>query len=350
MNITKDAIEYINSSFFLDTKIKKNISDLLPFQIQQDADLSIVEIDGNEFIFLACEKLKILESNNFLHVKRLASKLTHPLVIVTKEFSEELAFLARSITGGLIIPGSYSLLPSLLIHRKNEKITLVRDHTSIDKPFGIIPSYLICYYLSGYFDNGIISSDIIDILEISKMSVSRAAKELLASGIIEERSYGRNKEYHFVVSRKDFWHFHRHRIAMLSTNLIPVDKDRLDQSQLFMCAESALAKYSYLSPPRVPNYGICLSNEERYMRTITPATIDGDYFFKIKNIPNKDNHHYYSNDHYDAMLQIFPFKPLIINGIIDKLFLLFTRFYKNDLRVNASFNEIENEIFDLLKN
>lgn len=346
--LIQDALKYVNSSFLIDTEIEKNVSDELPFQLKKRAELYLVDIEGREFLVLASDDPDVLSANNFLHVKKIENRFSRPLIIVTTEVNPELKAVVKQLKGGLIIPGRYTILPALLIHREVNEIPYRSNWVDTEKSFGIIPSYLICYYFSDYFSNGFSSADIIKILGISKMAVSRAVKDLVANQIIREKGSGRNMNYFFTYSRKSLWNHHRHRISMLSTGFVGVKKKHLPPTELFSTGESALSKYTLLSSPGTPNMGICMTNDERYMRPITPATINGDYFFKIMKILSDNKYEERRTDH-DVMLQVFPYKPLINNGVINKVFLIFSRLNIADIRLKSSLLELETDVYNGLK-
>lgn len=346
--LVQEALKFVSEIFMLEAHRETDISEELPFQLKKKTTLCLVKIESRDFLMLATEDTDALLSNNALHFRRIAGKYELPLIIVTPVGSSELRKWAKIFNCGLIVPWKYSILPSLLIH-SDVVADIPRPLTQVDteKQYGIIPSYLLCYYFAGYFSNGFNSADVIDILGVSKMAVSRAMKEMVGNQLIHPTGNGRGVQYHFSDTRKGIWHNQRHRICPLSTGFVPVKLNRLPQDELFGCGESALSRYTLLSPPSKPSLGLCMSNDDRYMRPINAATIDGDYFFKImKIIPDKTYSKLTSD--FDATLQIFPYKPLITNGYVDSVFLIFTRINKNEIRVKSSFSDLETTIYNNL--
>ncbi|MCE9872397.1 hypothetical protein LZ667_13495 [Hafnia alvei] len=347
-SLITEALKYLSSSFLMDTSIEVNIDNDLPFQIKGKVSASIVRMDGGKFLFLTTDKLSILEENNYLNIKKTQSRFDFPVVIVTREMTANLKRAIKLLKVGLIVPGTFSYIPTLFIHREVNEIEFDKKRVDTEKPFGIIPSYIISYYLTGFFDEGFTSSDIINILGVSKMAVSRAVKELTSHELIIEESEGRSRLLYFSIGRKNIWNHHRHRISPLSTGFISVEKSKISHKKYFKTAESALAKYSLMNPPSIDYFGLCLENNERYMRPITPATIDGDYFFKIMGLWGNDEQENYHNN--NVMLQIFPYNPCIQNGFLDKVFLILSRFNKNDVRVKAQLLELETEMYNSFSN
>lgn len=338
-----DAIEYLSASFFIVLHIMDDVSEYLPFQIKGKSAAYIAGIEDAKFLVLVSEKESVLSANNYLNIKRLRDKFGLSVILVLKYVSEDARKYAFLNKIGLIIPFRFSYLPSLYIHREVNEIIEKPTYVDTEKEYGVIPSYLLAYYLSGMFDNGFSSNDVINLLGVSKMAVSRATKELLAQGFIIEKSKGRGRNYFFSKRRKEIWSHYKNRITSLSTGFVTVSLSKLKSSEIFFSGESALSKYTFISPPLVGQYGVCMSGNDRYMRPITPATINGDYFFKILDLLHSNVN---SNDL--VQLQVFPYHPMIVDGFLSKVFLVLSRFNKNDVRVKSSFLELETEVFNEL--
>lgn len=346
-SLLADALKYIESSFLIDTKILQEMDEYLPFQLRKSATLCIVSIDDKEFMVLTIEDPELLVSNNFLHLKRLEAKSDLSLIIVTSELTFELKNISKQLKNGLIVPGRYISMPSLMLQSETKNVISDR-WVDTESSYGIIPSYLLTYYLSGYFDNGFNSIDILGLLGVSKMAFSRAVKELLSHKLISETSYGRSSHFRFIESRKRIWNHYRHRVSPLSTGFVPVRNETIQAAEVFLSGESALSKYTLLGSPSRPFWGKCLTDKDRCMRPITPATMKGDYFFKILNVLD-DAEHYHTHIEGFAMLQVFPYQPAIQNDALNKVFLLFSRFNTTDLRVKSSYIELEEQVYSNLK-
>ncbi|MGX5057062.1 hypothetical protein ACWKX9_26055 [Enterobacter asburiae] len=338
-----DAVQYLSASFFIVLRIIDEVSEYLPFQIKGKSFAYIANIEETKFLVVVSEKESVLSANNFLYIKRLREKFSLPVILVSRDISENSRKYAFLNQIGLIVPFKFSYLPSLFIHREVNEIVDKPTYVDTEKEYGVIPSYLLAYYLSGMFSNGFNSNDIISLLGVSKMAVSRATKELLTHGFIVDEFIGRGRRYFFSKKRKEVWSHYKDRITPLSTGFVTVSMSKLRSSDVFYSGESALSKYTFISSPLVGQYGVCMSGNDRYMRPITPATIDGDYFFKILNLLHSDVN---SNDL--VQLQIFPYKPMLNDGFLNKVFLLLSRFNKNDVRVKSSFLELETEVFNEL--
>ncbi|WP_454123272.1 hypothetical protein [Kosakonia sp. Marseille-Q7440] len=342
-----DAMEYLSSSFLVETEVRQGIEDILPFQIRQKASAYIIRIEGTDFLCIASDKLSVLTSNNFLYIRKIVSKIDLPVIIISEELDFETRRMIKKIGGGWIIPNKYSFISSLFIHKEANELKEKNITVDNEKKFGVIPSYLMAYYLCGYFDYEFVSFDIIDTLKVSKMAVSRAIKELIERNIIVETSEGKLRSFEFSCDRQTLWNRHRNNIAELSTGFIPVKNGKIKKLDTFLTGESALSKYTLISPPFYQQLGVSMSDTDRYMRPITPATIEGDYFFKALSLLEETGEHV-SDD--ICLLQIFPYAPVVNNGYLDKIFLSLSRVNKKEIRVKSSYFELETDIFQNLKN
>lgn len=342
-----EAISYIKTTFFLTPIVRENISNELPFQIKNKSSAYVVEINNNLFLFLCIEDIQYLEVNNFLHLKRIYAKHQLPVIVVAKYITDSSMKKISAIGMGWVIPGSFSLIPSLFIHKGGDNFKKPFQFIDKDKPFGIIPSYLIAYYLSGKYSGFFNSLDITNTFGVSKMAASRTFKELLENGIIERFEQGRNKEFRFSITRRETWDRYRNRLSSLCTGFLPVSESKLSGLDSFYSGESALAKYSLLSSPLVKHLGVYLKDEDRYMRPVTPATIDGEYFFKVMRLLDEEKNPSYFDSN-ECMVQIFPYPPIIENHYLNKVFLVLSKFNKYDIRVRSSYSELEDMVYNEL--
>ncbi|WHP97352.1 hypothetical protein [Edwardsiella anguillarum] len=232
-SLLADALKYIESSFLIDTKILQGMDEYLPFQLRKSATLCSVSIDDREFMVLTVDNPELLMSTNLVHLKRLDAKSDLPLIIVTSELTVELKNISKQLKKGLIIPGRYVSMPSLMLQSETKNVISER-WVDTESSYGIIPSYLIAYYLSGYFDSGFNSMDIVGLLGVSKMAFSRAVKELLSHKLISESSCGRSSHFRFIEPRKRIWNHYRHRISPLSTGFVPVRNEIIKAAEVFL--------------------------------------------------------------------------------------------------------------------
>lgn len=345
--IISDAVYFIEHEFFINASIKDDISDILPFQLKNKAHAYTVLIEGNPFLFITIQNDEVLSVNSQIHFKRLHARLGYPIVLVTRNLKYKTRKELGDFLAGYIIPGEFLSIPSMFIKKKAKPFELENTIVDNEKPFGVIPSYIISYYLSGYYDDWFNSFDIMSIFDVSKMAISRALRELQSNGLIIQDGKDRYKSYRFIISKYDIWNIYRHRITPLSTGFIPVSVDGLHNRKYFASGETALSNYSDLSPPNKEQLGIYLSSNERYLRTISPATIEGESLFKAIGLLGDSSNNigiesYYSDG--EALVQVFPYEPVIINNCLNDVFLALSRFNKFDVRVRASYQELEKKI------
>ncbi|MDH2712067.1 hypothetical protein QDY64_22085 [Klebsiella quasipneumoniae] len=342
-----DALKSLKSIFFVETTEEDNVNDTLPFQLKNKADSRLVRIDDSPFIFISIKNEDVFAANNFLLMKRLVASSVYPIVLVSSHLSRDFRKMLRSLSIGWVIPEEQSFIPSLFIYNASNEIKEKKPTVDTEKQFGLIPSYIIAHYLSGTLSNTFTSSDIMNLFGVSKMAASRTINDLNNQGVVKELVGGKSRVLKFSYSPKYFWRHYRHRLSSLSTGFLPISLYYIGKLDLFLSGESALASYTLLSPPTIEHLGICMTMRDRYLRPITPATLDGDYLFNAMGILDDDIFENLDSKNY-KMVQIFPYKPAIKNGVVDKVFLTLSRFNKNDLRSRSSFFELETEVFNQL--
>ncbi|UVV75376.1 hypothetical protein [Pantoea agglomerans] len=345
--IINDALKSLKSVFFVETTEEGGLNDTLPFQLKSKAESRLVRVEDHLFMFVAIKNEDVFVANNFLMMKRLVAGSFYPIVLVSSHLSRDFRKMLRALSIGWVIPGEQSFIPSLFIYNASNEIKEKKPAVDTEKQFGLIPSYIIAHYLSGALTNTFTSSDIISLFDVSKMAASRAINDLISQGVICEVVSGKSRVLEFSYSPKYFWLHYRHRLSSLTTGFLPISFYYIKKIDSFRSGESALASYTLLSPPAIEHLGICMTMRDRYLRPITPATLDGDYLFNAMGLLEDDVFGDLDSGKY-SMVQIFPYKPAVKNGVIDKVFLALSRFNKNDLRSRSSFFELETEVFNNL--
>lgn len=344
--LLNEALNELSMTFLLRFKFVNDFTDSLPFQLKKVASACVLNIEGAELLFISCSKLSLINMNNFLNLRRVKDKVSIPIVVVLKAIDSETKHFFRVNNIGWIVPGRYSYIPSLLMNYTSLNKNKVHDISESNKSFGIIPSYLIAYYLSYDLPLNFSTADLVHKMDVSKMAVSRALKELLSASIIQEVNSLKPKTYEFCIERKTLWLNYRDRISSLSTGFMPVSIEKTSGYDVFPAGESALSMYSEMLPPNQAQIGVCMGHLDRYLRPITPATIDGDYFFKGMGFLDGNNDFV---DDRKVLLQIFPYKVVLENYYLNKIFLALSKSNKNDLRVKSTFLELETEIVNTFK-
>lgn len=341
-----EALNELSTAFLLRFEVVDDFTDSLPFQLKKVATAYVLNIEGAELLFISCSKLSMINTNNFLNLRRVKDKINIPVVVVLKAIDSETKVFFRKNNIGWVVPGRFSYIPSLLMNYTSLSNNNAHDLSGSNKPFGIIPSYLIAYYLSDDLPLSFSAADLVNKMEVSKMAISRALKELLSVNLIQEVNNVKPKIYEFCIERKLLWLKYRDRISSLSTSFMPVPVKKTHGHDVFPAGESALSMYSEMLPPNQAQIGVCMGYRDRILRPITPATIDGEYFFKSMGFLDDNNDF---GDDKSVLLQIFPYKIVLEDYYLNKIFLALSRSNQNDLRVRSTFLELETEIVNNFK-
>ncbi|EKZ9428756.1 hypothetical protein RH868_004548 [Salmonella enterica] len=340
------ALNELSTVFLLRFEMVHDFTEELPFQLKKAATAYILRIEGRELLFISCPKLSYINANNFLNLRRLIDKINIPVVVVLKTIDSQSKSFLKNNNVGWVVPGRASYIPSMLMNYTSVDKSNDKNLNKANKSFGVIPSYIIAYYLSYDLPLSFSAADLVLKMDVSKMAISRALKELLAESIIEEVNDFKPKVYTFCIERKILWLKYRERISSLSTGFMAVSAKKISEYEVFPAGESALSMYSDMLSPNQPQVGVCMGHLDRYLRPITPATIDGDYLFKSMGFIE------YNQDVGDGemvLLQIFPYKVVLEGFYLNRIFLALSRFNKNDLRIKSTFLELETDIVNSFK-
>lgn len=170
---------------------------------------------------------------------------------------------------GWVVPKKSINIPSMYINGEHEKISQKDIIISDGGTIGVIPTYIIAYYASGHIPDEFTGELLSNILDISKMSSSRAISSLLDEGLISYVKIGREKLVRFNYSKKTTLMKTFDRLSKISTGFTYSTFDEINERDIFISGESALSKYTILSEPSIKQYGTYLTKDERYKKTIS---------------------------------------------------------------------------------
>ncbi|KLF28681.1 hypothetical protein YA29_16485 [Klebsiella aerogenes] len=343
-----DALNELANAFIVRIEHRRDVTEKLPFQLKKVATADTLMLEGRSFLVVACLKSAVLTANNFLLIRRLADRFNLPIIFALKSIDNGMMSYLHHKGYGWIVPGKASFIPSILVNYS--PIDRISNYT-LDKnrkSFGIIPSYILAYYLSDDLPGLFSSTDLIQKFDVSKMAISRALKELYTHDLIQEVNGTRPKLFEFCVDKRTLWSKYKDRISSLSTIFITVKLEKIQDLYLFAAGESALSLYTDINPPQQEQVGTFLNLDDRLsLKTITPATMEGDYFFKNMGLYEDIYNGHVKED--KVNLQIFPYKPVLEGNSLNKIFLALSRFDKSDTRVNSCFIELETDIINGFK-
>ena len=108
---------------------------------------------------------------------------------------------------------------------------------------------------------GIVKSKAAELLSLTPTSITRAAKQLLALGLIREEKKGREIRMFPVRQGKELFKTAKEYMISPLAKTVFISGSTV-KSQIIMSGESALAEYGMLNAPRIPSYALEKGNAE----------------------------------------------------------------------------------------
>ena len=341
-----EAINYLDGQFPLEIRTAGDVSQYLPFQLRERTGAFKVSINGVQQLIICIDDIRILEINNYFHLKWIITNIPESIIIASRQQIQKNTREVMKNGGiGWIVPKKSINIPSMYINGEYEKISQKDIIISDTGTIGVIPTYIIAYYVSGNIPDEFTGEKISKMLDISKMSSSRAISNLLDEDLISYVKIGREKLVKFNYPKKTTLIKTFDRLSKISTGFTYGTLDEINNRDIFISGESALSKYSLLSEPSIKQYGTYLTKDERYKKTISEKTIKSAYLFNAIEIgmPRK------AKAESNILVQIFPYKPIIKQGLISEIFLILSNTITRDIRVKSSLEEMKISIINNIK-
>ena len=215
-----------------------------------------------------------------------------------------------------VVPGKQLYLPFM------GAVLSERCNSEIENTEKLLPSaqVLFFYYLYSKQDKIYLSNAVKD-LQYSAMSVSRAAKQLVQTGLFESNKEGVQKLLIPQYNRKEMFQRMRHMLINPVKRKIYIPLDELT-GQYCLAGYSALSHYSMLNPPQLICYAADVS-----------AKLNGRFVLTDIN--------------HQAEVEIWKYNPAVLSkdNIVDPLSLIMSLHEKPDERIEEAIEEIMENIW-----
>jgi len=300
----------------------------LPLYLQGGWIYRLMSIDG-----LPC--LLMLDERN---QPDTAQKIKKTIQTITTHFNGPVIYAVREMASynrkrlidqgvAFVVPGKQLYLPFMALDlREQFTATAPSELTHL----GACAQQLLLIQLFGLWQSEASAQTLAKRLGVSKMTVSRAYKELTELGLAQAISVGRTSQLKFVEDREQLW------LKAKSYLLTPVKKQVWVSAQqyrnhkdLFQLAagEWALSKLGMLSSPRYPCYAVSANDWASFKKLtgIEPQTH-----------PDEDS----------ILLQLWRYDPGWLKGYVnfiervDKLSLYLSLVDNDDERIQMALDDI----------
>jgi DNA-binding MarR family transcriptional regulator len=251
-DLLKRCKRYINDKLGIQATFSKHKkTGSLPFFLNDQYDFYRLNLLEKEFAVLAAK------NNDDL----TPAKIQKHIQIVSEKLQLQAIFLGQSLSSfnrqrliaykvPFIIPDNQMYLPDLAIDLKEH---FVKARSKI-KSLGPAAQVVVLYLLLNPDVDAMTPKELADRVDYSTMTMSRAVDEIEAAGLADVSLDGKRRVAQFDKNRRQLWET---ALPYLKTPVIKrLWVDGSKNIDLLTAGESALAKYSMLTPPKRPIYAI----------------------------------------------------------------------------------------------
>lgn len=289
----------------------------LPYYIADRYDVQLAHLDGINALFLHFktepESLTAIKK----HIKRIKELENIPVVLVLETMTtyQRKAFIMENIP--FVIDGKQIYLPFLGILLKEKGDKLLPARKTLQPSAQLIVLYFI--YAN---KNRLCTNEIVKVLNITAMTVSRAVRQLHALDLLAIGKEGKQNIIESNLSGKEFTDKVWPHLASPVRKRIYIAKDSVD-SEMPQAGYTALSQMSMLNEPQMACYAI-----DKYAcgKGCTQQILDADRH---------------------VCLEIWAYDPRILanNGMVDPLSLALALQNDIDERVEEALHELLNEFW-----
>ncbi len=324
--MSEGALKYIQDQFGLEFLENDFLEiDKMPLFLRKGYKYHAVSVGEVKLLLVDCSKKSNLNGDELIKNVENIQKYTDTSFGVVLIFNSATNYLRELLIASriaFVIPGKQIYIPMLgmvLVERmqpkyKNEKI--VANAKLQPTTQALFLNLLVTNDFSRSME--VIAKE----LNVTKMSISRAFKELYDMDLVDERCVKAGCNYLFKDRPYEVWEKGKSKLFNPIMKAIYVLEDSISMAlkdELIISGESALAEYSMLSSPKTPVFGITSKRLKLF---------EGQY----KKVPFKDQGTY--------IIEVWKHELPYQNGIVNPLGVALLLQDVIDERINISITEM----------
>ena len=273
-----DLEKYLWDIFGEDIEIKQlERLNQIPMIIQNEYEFYEIELQGVHCILMKLLTQRILVDKILKHFNKLSDIIDGKFVLI---FDELRPYQRRNLVENriaFIVPNTQIYLPFICLDFR-ENIRL--KETVIEK----FTSSIQCVYLSilNHENAEIITSEIIERLGLSPISINRAIRNLVALGLVDELGKATRKKY-IRIAKKDYWEKGKKHLINPTQRILYL-KELPSDIDFFYSNETALSKLSMINNSMDETYAMDKRNiskiDKKYM--LDNEFIDSNSSYKVE--------------------------------------------------------------------
>lgn len=238
-------MDYIEETLGIDIKRDPSPIDGLPYYLSEAYRFETVELDGVRSLFVQPLQQLGRISDVRKQMKILSQVTALPVVLELRQLQKPQrdALIRHGLA--FVVPGRHLYLPFLGIHLQ-EKFSAAR----LNKTAGYVTpaeQVLLFYFIYGK-NEPLKQSDVVERLNYSAMSISRAGDQLVQKGLLTKETFGVNKIFTSVSGPEELFLQAKPYLINPVRRVVFIDQSTYHDS-MFPAGLSALSAVTDLSPP-----------------------------------------------------------------------------------------------------
>jgi DNA-binding MarR family transcriptional regulator len=291
----------------------------LPYYLLNEYHFEAVSIDGQKCIFLKPKGNLATRGTIKKHLKRLYEQSEGPVVFelagITRQ--RKSSFIEAKIP--FVVPGKQLYLPFVgaILSERND----AEGCSAYTEKLMPSAQMLLFAFLLGK-NQPLYLSDAAKRFGITAMSISRAASQLVGSGLVEKKNQGVQKFIASATPAKALFELARPRFINPVRKEVFIGREEV-KPDMFPAGLTALSEVSMLNPPPMPVFGT--TENERSFESASADLVDSET---------------------SAALQIWRYDPRLINHSdrVDALSLYMSLADDHDERVEQALEKLLREV------
>ncbi|NRB65105.1 MAG: hypothetical protein HRU40_19160 [Saprospiraceae bacterium] len=266
------------------------------------------------------------------------SKIEKHIEVIQRHYGRNVIYIIENITSfkrrdlvdkkiNFIVPGTQLYLPLAALDFRE---TFKKRYKNLDEQLGATAQVILLMHLYGRLSDEIFIKEIIDVMKVSKMNVSRAFDELISFKLATSINLGRSKLLKFHIHNSELWEKAQPHLVNPVKKIVWIDRfhfDNISKMKWIKSGELALSTYSMLMQPQLDIYAVELKKWNTIKELFNIEELQHDHDGSVK-------------------IELWRHDPSLLarENIIDPLSLLLSMENNEDERIEIAKEQLFNEL------
>lgn len=263
--VLNSAISYLQNNFHCDVVLKESVwVKKLPIYLSKGYEFLEVEIFNSIFVLIGCSKKSNISAEiyqkHIQNIERIVDKeIDVSYILVFGSISNYLRMQLINAKLSFVAIGKQIYIPKLgIVFSERRELRYENcNYKSIAKMLPSTQALFLELLITRDFNKSMEESA--KILDMTKMTVSRAYAELKTLGLLKYDKSSKSSKYKLISTEEETWKKAQSFLINPLLRKVYVSSDILENATIekfLVAGESALAQYSMLAHPENVEYGI----------------------------------------------------------------------------------------------